>query len=371
MNVKYAAPAQDPTGYGHASRAFIASLFLSQVNTTVQLVSQFPNITDYGWEGALCTSLRDRTIDYKIKIIHTTPDIYQDYREKGKYNIGHLFWETDRLPVGWAEHCNKLDEIWTSSTHMVDLFKASGVTVPIYAFAQPMDTAPADQKKEKFIIRRHSGYMFYSIFQWIDRKNPHDLVSAYWKAFQGRDDVSLLIKTFRHDYSPEQTALIKQDVMRWKGEQKQSHYPKIFICTKLLSRADTMMIHQTGDCYVTADRGEGWGRTIHEALLLGKPVIGTARGGIYEHLSDLHTYRIPSTYVPAEPDSFAKFYTQEQNWAQVDREKLIAGMKYIFANQQKATAKGLLGSEYVKQKFNYWTIGSQMLKRLEEIQKTL
>src|SRR3990167_5466323 len=124
---KYCGTFQDGTGYGGANRAFIAALHMAGVDVSTELVVQTKDRTTFGWEGELAYQLTNRDNDYKIKIIHLTPDIYANFYERDKYNIGHLFWETDRLPLEWIEPCNKMQEIWTSSPHMVNLFKANGV----------------------------------------------------------------------------------------------------------------------------------------------------------------------------------------------------------------------------------------------------
>ena len=92
----------DSSGYGSANRADIVSLYVSGVDLTTELIAQTTERTDFGWNGNLCDALRDRQIDYKIKILHITPDLYPVYMEKGKYNIGRLMWEVDKLPKEWV-----------------------------------------------------------------------------------------------------------------------------------------------------------------------------------------------------------------------------------------------------------------------------
>src|SRR3990167_6844370 len=196
LSVKYTGAFLDHSGYGQAGRAFVASLHLAGVDVTTETAVHVKEKTHFSWEGELCYSLQNRDIPYKIKIVHLTPDMYESYIEPKKYHIARLAWETDRLPKGWDRFCNQMGEIWTSSAHMVELFKKSGVRVPMYHFPEPIDVTMGDKNYGKFGVPTHTGYLFYSIFQWIKRKNPRALLKAYWKAFEGQDDVSLLIKTF-------------------------------------------------------------------------------------------------------------------------------------------------------------------------------
>src|SRR3990167_8969609 len=112
---KYQGTYFDPSGYGEANRNFITALYLAGVNITTERVIQVSERAEFGWTGNLCKQLENLDIDYKIKIIHLTPDLYPKYMESGKYHIGHLFWETDLLPKEWIAPCNKMDEIWTAS----------------------------------------------------------------------------------------------------------------------------------------------------------------------------------------------------------------------------------------------------------------
>lgn len=370
-SVKYAGTFTDYSGYGSANRAYIAALFFAGVDVTTELVVQVPERANLGWTGDLALNLLDRTIPYNIKIIHLTPDMYPRYMEKGKYHIGHLFWETDRLPKEWIKPMNQMQEIWTSSEAMADLFRNCGVTVPIYAIPQPIDTSEADKSLDKFDLPEHKGYLFYSVFQWIERKNPKALLQAYWEAFTGRNDVTLLLKTYRVTYKDSEYEQIKSDIEKWKRETRLVHFPRVLMTTKLLSHEDMMRLHYTGDCYVSADHGEGWCRPLQEALLMGKPAITTARGGIHEHLPQEVYYPIKSTYVPVVEQPWIPWYTSEQNWAQVDKEELKKTMRFAYLNQDIAKIKGQRAKEYVKEQFSYQKIGNKMKKRLDAITKAL
>lgn len=369
--IRYLGTWGDYSGYGEANRMDITALHNVNVDVTTELIRQVPEDTDFGWTGALCDNLRDRNIPYKIKIIHLTPDMYPRYMEKGVYHIGRLFWETDKLPKDWIEPCNKMGEIWASSEAMAELFRSSGIKVPIYWFPQAIDTMMGDKAYDKYIIEGHRGFLFYSIFQWIERKNPKGLITSYWKTFSGRDDVSLLIKTYGVNYTAEENEKIIREIESWRKQVRLPHYPRLLIQTKLLTRRELMKLHLTGDCYVTADHGEGWARPLQEALLMGKPVISTSRGGIHEYLTEEMYFPIPSEYVPVIEQPNIKFYTSDQNWAEPNYEKLETAMRWVYDNREVASTKGIKAKNFIKDEFNFYNVGLQMRKRLEDIDKRL
>lgn len=368
---KYTASYQDSSGYGSAARAFIVSLHMAGVDVATDLAVHMKEKTHHGWEGELCYTLQDRKIPYKVKIIHLTPDMYESYLEPDKYHIGHLFWETDRLPKGWENYCNLMGEIWTSSSNMIELFKRSGVKVPMHYFPEPIDIALGDKNWGKWSISPVSNYLFYSVFQWIERKNPRLLLKAFWRAFEGEEDVSLLLKTFRLSYDDEEKRKIRNDIILWKNEMGNGRWPKVLVSFDLLDQEGIIKLHQTGDCFVLPHRGEGWNRCVAEALLMSKPVIATARGGIHEYLSPEHYFGLESRYVPVVEVPYIKFYTADQRWAEVEEKQLIQTLQFVYRNRAVASAKGVVAKDFIKENFSYHKVGEAMRERLREIYRSL
>jgi hypothetical protein len=138
ISCKYSGPILDPSGYGQSNRADIMALFVAGVNLTTETVQQTQFRTTYDIQEKIVQHLEGRDIPYKIKILHITPDLYPKYMEEGKYHIGRLVWETDKLPQDWIAPANKMDEIWTTTASHADVMKKSGINVPIYTFPEPI-----------------------------------------------------------------------------------------------------------------------------------------------------------------------------------------------------------------------------------------
>lgn len=359
-SIKYISAAKDPSGYGEAARQFIMALWVAGVNITTETIKQMPESTDYGFTGKLLDELENRKIDYKINIIHLTPDLIPQYAEKGKYNISHLFWECDRLPKEWIKPLNDIDCIWTASSQMCEMIKNSGVSTPCYAFPQPIWTDRAVESIKPFIIP-HAEFVFYSIFQWIDRKNPKTLLRAYWRAFEGNDKVALLLKTYRITYLPNEFELIKEDIKRWKSELGLSHYPKIYLCKELLTEPQMARLHKTGDCFINPSSGEGWNRPLQEALLFGNPVISADNGGITDYPIPYH--KVESKEVEVTSQSHIPWYYPPLRWKEIDEKGLANAMKRVYSSNKESKE----AQNYVVNNFNYKIVGEQMKNRLEQI----
>jgi len=369
ISVKYAGPFGDFTGYGEANRNAIRALVEAGVDVVTERVTYTTQEYAHGKSYEIAADREGSSSEYDIKIIHVPSDGYLRFLEPNKYHIGHLFWETDSLSKTWVWNCNLMNEIWTGGDWHKENFRRAGVRVPIYVFPQAIDTAPILYKP--FEVPQHKGYLFYSIFQWIERKNPEALLKAYWSEFQGVDDVSLLIKAYGVDLSPEEFGRIKSEIKRWKAELEFESYPKTLLFTEMLTRKDMMRLHITGDCFVSAHRGEGWGIPQVEAMSVVNPIISTGLGGVHEILSKKNSLLVNFTWSNVKNMDFAPWYGAEQRWADVDERDLRNKMKWVYENQEKAKGIGVAAKHFVNENLSYRVVGKQMSDRLFEINKKL
>lgn len=371
MKVKYAGPARDYSGYGEANRHDIAALHTAGVEITTQIPSYTLEISDYGAVGEIAVKAENAPMGYTIKIIHTTPNVYRQFMEPGKYHIGRVFWETDKLPLDFAANVELMDEIWTGSHYNAQAIKNAGVTKPIKIIPEAIEAKlpeviePYDMPE----IGPEVKFKFYSIFEWTERKNPNALLEAYWREFEGRDDVALVLKTYVDNFTPNKKEEIKNNIRMLKKRLQLNHYAPVHICSVLMDRHQIYRFHKSFDCFVSAHRGEGWGIPQMEALLMGKPVISTAAGGIHEYLIDgIHGVMLPYKLVPIGENSRNKqWYTSDQRWAEVDLDALRAAMRYAFENPEAMNTMGQNGKRLVETVFSLEAVGTLMRKRLTEI----
>lgn len=370
VKVKYAGPWCDYTGYGEANRNAIMALHTVGVDVTTERISYTPQQFSYGKAYDVAAKLEAAPVDYGIKIIHVPSDGYLRFLEPTKYHIGHLFWETDGLSKSWVWNCNLVNEIWTGGEWHKENFRRAGVKVPINVYPQSIDTTPFLSKK--FTIPDHKGFLFYSIFQWIERKNPKALLTAYWQEFEGEENVSLLIKTYGIDLTGESFQKIRSDIKAWKAESGVKSFPRTMLYTQMLSKEDIMRIHITGDCFVSAHRGEGWGIPQVEAMSVGNPIISTNLGGVHEWLEDeKNAFLLKYTMSNVKNMEFAPWYNTDQRWADVAIPDIRKKMRFVFENRDKAKEIGMAGKRLVDEKFSYKSVGELMKRRLQEIQKQL
>lgn len=366
MNISYSGYLDSPSGMGEAARNIIAAFDEAGVSVSTECVPNILASKDLGEAHAYCKRMQNVNIPYDVRFIHTTPDVVRNHMITQKHHIFHLFWETDKLPKWWVWELNhSVDEVWTGSEWNKQVFTDSGVRVPIFVCPQPVET-----KKESFkslVLSARKQFLFGSVFQWIERKDPKTLITSFWREFQGCDDVGLLIKTYKENFSENESQQIVREVQEWKNELNLKNLPPVYLYTRPLNREDVRSFHATIDCFVSAHRGEGWGIPIAEAMVQGKPVVSTNLGGIHEHIPQDFWYPVNYSLVPVFNMDWVPWYEKDQLWGQVDENDLRRQMRRIYENREEAKNKGKQAQEFVSRNLNYQIIGEKMRQHLEEI----
>lgn len=366
MQIKYAAPYLDYSGYGHTSRQHIAAFEAAGIKVNGELLSYSSEKADYGKLTGLMHDITNRGGDYNIKVLHATPDEYKRLAEKGKYNIGFCYWETDRIPESFADGLQYVDEIWTASQANVDAIKNAGVKKPIYIFPQPQEVDI--EWPDKYEIPAFEGYLFYSIFEWTDRKNPEVLIRAFLEEFDEKRGVGLLIKTYFRNFSYVNKKMIRSKIELIKSSMALKNPPPIFLYLDLMDNHQILRFHKTGNCFVSPNRGEGWGIPQVEAVLAGNKVITTGYGGVAEYLENTNANILPYKMKKLQGMTHSRFYEQNQNWADVSQKDVQSAMREAYNNRDQADENTALS---VVQEFNFTNVGDSMANRLKKIEAKL
>lgn len=362
MTIKYCAPMLDYSGYGQTSRQHVAAFRAAGVKVVGELLSYSSENADYGSLGPVIHEVLKTKGDYDIKVLHTTPDEFKRYIEPGKYHIGFCYWETDKIPAAFVEGLELVNEIWTASQANYDAIRKAGVEKPIKVFPQPLET-DIDWPRP-YEINDFDGYLFYSIFEWTDRKNPEALIRAYLSEFRD-ENVGLLIKTYFRNFSYSNKKMIRSKVAMIREELGVTPQQlPIFLYLDLMDRTQILRLHQTGDCFVSTHRGEGWGLPQVEASLAGKPIISTGYGGCHEYFKAGEANLLPYKMIKLRGmEHSQRFYATDQQWADVAQSDVQKALRDAYKSRNKPkTAQAT-----VKKLFNLETVGRAMANRLREI----
>lgn len=192
-------------------------------------------------------------------------------QKKGIINIAYSMLESDRIPDDWVERINEhFDAVVVPDNFLIDVYKNSGVQVPVFVIPVPMDldnllVRPLKSKAKK-------PFTFGVSATYIDRKNNEKLFDAFIQAFGNNKDFRLKI----HGRYDDARLGIYKRLLRKKRKLKLTNVEFI---KKPISQKEYIEFLESLDCYVSISKGEGFSLTPREAMALGIPSILTDNTG--------------------------------------------------------------------------------------------
>ena len=343
VGVKFVGNPEDHTGYGRAGLYMLEALYSAGVPVVLSGVNFIANSQGLPTHIAAMQSAK---VDYKSVIIELTPDHFPIYREPGKRNIGYFFWEADRIPREWVRCCNLMDEIWVPCRSNAAACAKSGVGAKIVIVPQPTPK-PLSDKKIWVPGVDSETYIFYSIFQWTERKNPKCLIDAYLDAFHGNENVMLIVKSYLAGDSAKEVKIIRDSILSRKRAASKTYgvdnsaLGRVFFASKILSDDGIDRLQHSGHCFVTAARGEGWNIPAAIAIMIGQPVISPSYGGVVDMLALGDYYSVPNDkMIPVSGMPWIEWYESNQNWCDPSRPAIAKHMRTVFDEKIKQVSYG-------------------------------
>ena len=369
--LRWVSACRDSSGYASAARSYIDALIdCPDIDLTISNATFESEYTNHGIISDKINKYNDREVDYKIQVVHLTPQNFALYHKRDKYNIGYTTWETDRLPPDWIKLCNNMDEIWVPSEWNKEVFARSGVEKDIFVIPHIIKIPEPYEAKDLELGINEDTYLFYSIFQWIERKNPTGLLLAYLSEFSPEDHVCLALKTYRLDTSIAEQQVIKKEIQQLKANTKLKNFPALRFIGGLLTQNQMKDLHDRGDCFVLPSRAEGFSLTHAEAMALGKPSIGVGYGGALEFMRKENSLLIDYQEVPVYNMMFP-LYDAHMTWADPSVIHLRKLMRWCYQNQDEARQLGEKGRETISSYLSPSIVTDKIVKRLSTLTKQL
>lgn len=305
--------------------------------------------------------------DYNINLMYTNAEAKQDLYDdvdaaafKGHFNIGYWAWELNEFPEGWIPAFEGLDELWTLSQFAADALQKVS-PVPVLSFPHSVVVRGFDDSlTKKSLGLPEDTFVFLMMFDvrsLTERKNPMGAVNAFIKAFEGRDDVSLLIKI----NAPPNWS-VRSDIELFK---KLTQYKNIYTLQRGLSREQTNSLLNLCDAYLSLHRAEGFGLGPAEAMYLGKPAVLTNWSGNTEYMRPDSC--CPVKYEIVEIDKSYGPYKKGWHWAEPDIEDAAIQMRRLVDDPEWYSKIASNGQKVIREEFSPEYIGKQVRKRLETL----
>jgi glycosyltransferase involved in cell wall biosynthesis len=270
-----------------------------------------------------------------------------------------------------------MDEVWVPCKQNVEAFKRSGVNIPIYVIPHTFNNdlnfkLEPDEDNFSTIAQLGDSFVFYSIFQWLERKNPVGTLKAYLSEFSDQENVSMIIKTYiSNPEDVSETNKLRSLITEVKKLLRLNAYPKLYLVTNILSRVQMALLHQRGDCYIHLARAEGFGQPITEAMLAKNPVIVCGYGGPEDYVQhNVNGFLVDYQMTPVYGMPW-NTYTAKMNWAEPDISQTRKYMRALFENREMARVMGQEGYKYISTNNSWTNIGNLMVKRLKKIEEML
>jgi len=393
------APVTSRSGYGAHARDLVIS-FLDSNEYDIK-------IFDVRWGDCPQNALKKdnpndkRILDCIMPVpeLERQPDIYVDIRipnefeTHGKVNIGITAGiETNAVSQKWLEGCNKIDLIVVPSEHSKSGFVNTSYD-KINTLPDGKQQKIGDLKLEKPIEVVFEGsnediykplavdeidsdffdmlnekvpekFAFLSVGQWgkggygEDRKDLGKTIKVFYESFANKKKrPALILKTNGAGFS----ILDGEDILK-KIKSVKSQFPSdwklpnVYLLHGDMSEEELNYLynHPKVKCMVSFTHGEGFGRPLLEATMVGLPVIAPNWSGHVDFL-DSDKCLLLSGELQQVPKSIVwkDIIIEQSQWFNVDEVQSYKLLNYVFENEYEIKNKGRSLMDINRTKFTH------------------
>lgn len=354
----------EDSGYGHAARSHFAALHAtgSPLHARCVAFGADGNCHDvlpplaYGRTLRRLARLRR---PHDTLLVHTPPPYFDRFRRQGCRNIGVAAWETPNVPRAWWPELAAMDELWVPSQFCADAFAAATKSrVVVVPHPVRLPVVPTSRREIPGIDP--SLFLFVSIFEWSERKNPQGLLRAFRAAFEGRADVALLLKVGLR---------FARDPRRVLGQVRAllgpTRYPTVFVCFDALTPRGLSILTSRMDACVSLHRAEGFGLTLAAAMAAGRPCVATGYSGNLEFMDANNAFLVGHRLVPVGGQlPWAAAVDPSDTWAEPRLESAVDALRACAYDPAQRDRVAERGRHDVLQRLAPERIGRLMCERL-------
>lgn len=277
-------------------------------------------------------------------------------------NIGFTFTETTKIYDGWVDKLNEMDEVWVATQQESENLLFSGVCSNIEVIPMPMSLLEGTKLT---LLKESIGdrYTFYTVGEFVERKNIEALIKAYYVGFNKNDNVLLIIKTnfgnvSAYDLKCHAMNTLSEIQKRLRLYKYSHEYPEIMFLTEKFTDEQIAALHGTCDCFILSSRGESTCRPLIDAAFHNNTIICT--DGIGANDEDLDIIRVKSREEICEvvqpPTPY--LYSANERWMEIDVLELAGKMR--FAPSKKPNNN----KEIVNAKHSYQSVAARIERTL-------
>lgn len=349
-----------PTGYATSCRKFLEALEGAGARTSYRYVygpgTVFPPQEPQDSGDYLLNVIRQRPVARRprFSVVYGQGDVFK--ANQGKVKVGFTMLEVNGFPAEWVRQANQMDEVWVPSEFNRQAFLRSGLKRPIHVIPLGVDVDHFHPQVQAF-PNPAGEFVFLSLFEWGERKEPWLLLKAFNDTFKASEPVRLLCKVMNRDPGVGVREEIRKLGLKSSGGKISYLFNLEFPHYQLGS------FYRSADCFVAISRGEGWNMPLMEAMACGLPSIATDWGAHQEFVHEGIAYPLRSR---REVPAIAKcpYYTGF-SWADPDPEHLRHLLREVYENRAEAKRRGLAAACEMAGRWTWDKAARKIVARLE------
>ncbi|HEV2801613.1 MAG TPA: glycosyltransferase [Pyrinomonadaceae bacterium] len=349
----------DASGYGQAARGYIHALERAGVKlSVVDLASnRARQVRDELVESRLVS--RGATAAADAHLFHGIPPHWGRFAAGLKNSIGMTVWETDSMPAQWRAALAQVREVWLPCDYNVSVFQKS-LDKQFFKLPHPLlsETGADTNGAEEFPGLSASDFVFYSIFQWQERKSPQGLIESFLRAFPAESDAVLVLKV-----NAEAARLAASELARLR--RLTASRARVEIHGEVWPERRIEALHAHGDCYVSLHRGEGWCYPLFEAAGRGTPVVATGYSGPLEYLDPQAHSLVRHGLCPVRQPYV--YYHSQMRWAEPDLLHAAELMRSVYEEREAARERARRAARKLREDYSLERVGEMARARIERL----
>ncbi len=266
--------------------------------------------------------------DSDVVILHQEPHNYAAIYEKypllsRKYVISVSVWEASELPEAYKRSLAYVQEVWTSSKYCYNVFSKyhpKVVCIP-YVVERDLACSQADRDFVRSAIDHQTKCVYYLNITkaWDKRKNLAGLVRTFRNYARAMPNARLIVKLQQSNPGP------------WHSDDR------VTVLSGPFTDGQINALYELADVYVSPHHGEGWGLTLSDAILFGKPALATGYSGNLEFMTRENSILLDFSEEHIRPEDCFAYFHSGMKWAYPNEDDLGEKMVELYENHESTS----------------------------------
>ena len=257
------------------------------------------------------------------------------------------YWELNHLSRVHKLGVQTVDEIWTASRYLTEVFAESGR--PVRWIGMCCAQMPVPTADERAALRRRLGldpetFVFLTTsdaLSRVQRKNPLAVIDAFLSAFATGDNVALVVKT--HNLTG---PLSEAQTKHWDRIRTLCLDPRLSLVDQSFDATTQRTLLSACNCLVSLHRAEGLGLDVIDAFEVGTPVIATDYSGTSELATSETAWLVDFDMLALKKSDYS-FVEPGHLWAEPRLVTAVQAMREVVANPTEREMRVRRGQELV------------------------